>query len=204
MADRQPSFAELMRGRFPDAPRGTCRWCGERVESRDAARRRWHRQCREAMSIRLRWSAMRRHVVGRDGPACRACGLDGADAERELLRQSREAGYLTARGLSLVPLGRVLVDSGYDPSRSLWEVDHLVPLADGGSGEPEWLWVLCQVCHRRKTSHEASLRSGREWSNTRPKPDEAPGVHAEWWVRWLRGQAQPLAPADPGEAWRAG
>lgn len=36
-------------------------------------------------------------------------------------------------------------------ARSELEVDHLVPVAQGGSWEPENLWTLCRGCHRMKT-----------------------------------------------------
>ena len=34
------------------------------------------------------------------------------------------------------------------------EVDHIVPVARGGSWEPDNLWVLCRPCHKRKTYTE--------------------------------------------------
>ncbi|OKH95421.1 hypothetical protein AB852_00735 [Streptomyces uncialis] len=34
------------------------------------------------------------------------------------------------------------------------EVDHIVPVARGGSWELDNLWVLCRSCHRRKTYYE--------------------------------------------------
>ncbi|MEU6765892.1 HNH endonuclease [Streptomyces sp. NPDC046853] len=34
------------------------------------------------------------------------------------------------------------------------EVDHIVPVARGGSWEPDNLWVLCKTCHKHKTYNE--------------------------------------------------
>ncbi|MFE5009756.1 HNH endonuclease [Streptomyces sp. NPDC056696] len=34
------------------------------------------------------------------------------------------------------------------------EVDHIVPVARGGSWEPDNLWALCKTCHKRKTYSE--------------------------------------------------
>ncbi|MGJ3559618.1 HNH endonuclease [Streptomyces sp. INA 01156] len=39
-------------------------------------------------------------------------------------------------------------------AREHLEVDHIVPVARGGSWELENLWVLCRSCHRRKTYDE--------------------------------------------------
>ncbi|MFF9481405.1 HNH endonuclease [Streptomyces sp. NPDC014733] len=38
-------------------------------------------------------------------------------------------------------------------SRTELEVDHIVPVARGGSWELDNLWALCRPCHRRKTYH---------------------------------------------------
>lgn len=34
------------------------------------------------------------------------------------------------------------------------EIDHIVPVARGGSWDPDNLWVLCRSCHRSKTYDE--------------------------------------------------
>ncbi|WP_079053790.1 HNH endonuclease signature motif containing protein [Streptomyces graminilatus] len=39
-------------------------------------------------------------------------------------------------------------------AREQLEVDHIVPVARGGSWEPDNLWVLCKPCHKRKTYSE--------------------------------------------------
>jgi 5-methylcytosine-specific restriction protein A len=36
-------------------------------------------------------------------------------------------------------------------ARSGLEVDHIIPVAKGGSWEPENLWTLCKTCHTAKT-----------------------------------------------------
>ncbi|MBW2274640.1 MAG: HNH endonuclease [Deltaproteobacteria bacterium] len=50
---------------------------------------------------------------------------------------------------------------GFKPRKSLWELDHIVPLIDGGSHDLENLQTLCTPCHVKKTSEEARLRSAR-------------------------------------------
>ena len=44
-----------------------------------------------------------------------------------------------------------IVDQGF-------EVDHRIPIADGGSNEAMNLSCLCRNCHRLKTSRESSAR----------------------------------------------
>ncbi|MFF1908633.1 HNH endonuclease [Kitasatospora sp. NPDC058218] len=39
-------------------------------------------------------------------------------------------------------------------ARERLEVDHFVPVARGGSWEPDNLWTLCRPCHQVKTYNE--------------------------------------------------
>jgi 5-methylcytosine-specific restriction endonuclease McrA len=34
-----------------------------------------------------------------------------------------------------------------------WDIDHILPIALGGTNEPKNLQILCKTCHRSKTSH---------------------------------------------------
>lgn len=42
-------------------------------------------------------------------------------------------------------------DAQIDLEISWWELDHRIPLALGGSNEPDNLQVLCGHCHKQKT-----------------------------------------------------
>jgi 5-methylcytosine-specific restriction endonuclease McrA len=33
-----------------------------------------------------------------------------------------------------------------------WDIDHIIPLALGGTNEPNNLQILCRTCHREKTN----------------------------------------------------
>ena len=44
---------------------------------------------------------------------------------------------------------------GFKPRKSFWELDHVVPLIDGGGHDLANLQTLCTPCHQRKTSAEA-------------------------------------------------
>lgn len=43
-----------------------------------------------------------------------------------------------------------------------WDLDHIVPLIDGGSHGPENMQILCKPCHKVKTSQEAKERAKRK------------------------------------------
>ena len=45
-------------------------------------------------------------------------------------------------------------ERGFVRRRSLWELDHVVPLIDGGGHEPSNLQTLCVPCHREKSARE--------------------------------------------------
>jgi 5-methylcytosine-specific restriction endonuclease McrA len=50
---------------------------------------------------------------------------------------------------------------GFVPRRSLWELDHKLPLIDGGTHDLSNLQTLCVPCHRKKSAYEHSERAAR-------------------------------------------
>ncbi len=149
---------------FSDAPRGTCRWCGEAIvhEAGEKAgqpnrRRRWHEACLAHYKQSDPREA-RRRVRKRDRGRCAACGVDPSALRR------------TLRGPGL---RKRLVERGFRARGSLWEVDHIVPLVDGGGHELANLQTLCTPCHRTKTAREARARAARP--NSGREAPAAPG-----------------------------
>jgi len=145
---RRPEIA------FSDAPRGTCRWCGEAIlylegpkQGEVNLRRRWHPDCVEVYNATDPREA-RRRVRKRDRGRCADCALDTYPLRRKIRGMGRGAT-------------RELRRLGFKPRKSLWELDHIVPLIDGGSHDLENLQTLCTPCHVKKTSEEARLRSAR-------------------------------------------
>jgi len=86
----------------------------------------------------------RRLVRRRDRGVCRVCGVDTLALKHEIRGRGRT---------------RKLRALGFLPRRSLWELDHVVPLIDGGSHEPSNLQTLCVPCHRAKSAEETRLRA---------------------------------------------
>ena len=79
---------------------------------------------------------VRRLVYERDGFTCQICGVETLDPR--LAGRERVMGGRTVR---------VLTQSEVDRIR---EVDHVVPLARGGTDELENLQVACHRCNRLK------------------------------------------------------
>lgn len=151
----EASRRRRMKGGFADArhlPRGPegrplCRWCGLEVP----ARRRtfcsaW---CVEQWRLRTDPSYLRERVFERDRGICAGCGTDTVAAWNHLKRQRGARRTLLLREWGLKTVSR----------RSLWDADHIVPVAEGG-GECDLdnLRTLCLRCHRQAT---AALRKRR-------------------------------------------
>ena len=49
-----------------------------------------------------------------------------------------------------------------DVLASTYQVDHIVPLWDGGEDTPEQCWALCVKCHAEKTQQEEIARVERK------------------------------------------
>ena len=137
---------------FSDAPRGTCRWCGEPILHEDGdkkgtpnRRRRWHQPCVDAYDT-TDPRELRRRVRRRDGGRCAVCRLDTYGLKRRM----KGRGMWTK-----------LRERGFVRRRSLWELDHVVPLIDGGTHDLSNLQTLCVPCHRKKSARENSERAAR-------------------------------------------
>jgi 5-methylcytosine-specific restriction protein A len=150
--------------RFSEAPRGTCRWCGDAIlhevgekRGQPNRRRRWHPACVDAYNESDPREA-RRRVRKRDRGRCAKCGVDTNRVRRELRGRGR---------------AKKLRALGYKIRGSLWELDHVVPLIDGGSHELSNLQTLCTPCHKQKTAEEARQRAGLRQREAEIAEDEA-------------------------------
>jgi 5-methylcytosine-specific restriction endonuclease McrA len=135
---------------FSDADRGTCRWCGESIlhergpkRGEVNRRRRWHPKCVRAYNA-TDPRVLRRRIKKRDRGICAKCGLDTEAVRRKVRGPGR-----TQKLRSL----------GFVPRRSLWDLDHTLPLIDGGTHEETNLQTLCAPCHREKSAGEARMRA---------------------------------------------
>lgn len=137
---------------YSDAPRGTCRWCGEPILHESGPkkgelnkRRRWHPSCVDTYNESDPRKA-RRVVRKRDRGHCAWCGLDTYALRRKIVGRGSHGK---------------LRELGFKPRKSLWELDHIVPLIDGGGHETTNLQTLCTPCHKIKTTREANERRER-------------------------------------------
>ena len=126
--------------------RALCRWCNLEVPARrftfcsDFCVNEWR--------LRTDPGYLRDQVFLRDRGVCALCGIDSRAAFAEL---KRSRGGMRLRLLERWGLKRL-------SRKSLWDADHIVPVADGGGEcDLENIRTLCLVCHRVR--HKAPTAS---------------------------------------------
>lgn len=127
------------------AGRSLCRWCslevpkGRRTFCSDFCVLEWR--------LRTDPGFLREKTFERDRAVCALCHVDADAAWREM-RASRGTKRL-----------RLMMHWGLRTlsRRTLWDADHIVPVAEGGGAcDLSNIRTLCLICHRRVT---AELRS---------------------------------------------
>jgi 5-methylcytosine-specific restriction endonuclease McrA len=180
------AMSDHRRPRIPhtDAPRGICRWCGKAIfhdeETPKAGevnlRRRWHPDCVDEYNASDPREA-RRLVRRRDRGICRECQLDTNRLKRETKGRGR---------------ARKLRELGFKARRSLWELDHILPLIDGGGHGLDNLQTLCVPCHEEKTAREAMARAERRRSEKSDSPTATRAHDQNFGIRRPRDGASSL------------
>ena len=135
-----------------------CRECGGAV--RRPRRTFCSEQCVESLRVRTSPSAAREKVFERDRGRCADCGLDTQDLLRRLrnLRRRRPGPEVIASARELARGFESAVEIGAGRTilrirRTLWQADHIVPVAEGGGGcGLDNLRTLCLPCHRLATA----------------------------------------------------
>jgi len=123
------------------AGRPLCRWCRAEVPARrrsfcsDACVHQW--------KLRTDPGYLREKVFERDQGVCEKCGID----TKTLRADMRKLDY-AARRLFLKKWG---LREG--SRKSLWDADHIVPVAEGGGQcDLSNMRTLCLLCHKAETA----------------------------------------------------
>lgn len=120
-----------------------CRWCELEILARQR-RTFCSDYCVDQWRLRTDAGYVRERVFARDRGVCALCSADTV-AIYAALRRARGANR--AAGLSLYGLKTI------HARRSLWDADHIVPVAEGGGQcDLENLRTLCLPCHREETA----------------------------------------------------
>ena len=131
---------ELPKG---DTGRVLCRWCG--LETQPPRRTFCSDYCVHEWKLRTSPAYLRDCIFERDRGVCAVCTIDTLKEWNRIRRLRWDKRQL------------VLEEWGATRRRSLWDADHIVPVAEGG-GECDLdnLRTLCLKCHRIAT---AALRA---------------------------------------------
>lgn len=134
--------ASLERG---PAGRALCRWCnsevpkGRRTFCSDACVHEW--------KLRTDPGYLREQVFARDRGVCAQCGVDTIVLRRDMRKLDFAARRQFLKRWKLTERSR----------KSLWDADHVVPVAEGGGQcDLSNMRTLCLLCHREAT---AALRA---------------------------------------------
>lgn len=152
------------------ATQGICRWCGEVVKP---PRRTWcGERCVDAFMVRTGGGITRALVKLRDKGVCFECGQDwrelravwgsmlGGKRHHHILVGGAQM-WASMRWDAPAALHELRHHYGdFDPERSLWEADHIVPVVlGGGCCDLANLRTLCQRCHKLETRRLAATRA---------------------------------------------
>ncbi|MCC6389122.1 MAG: HNH endonuclease [Bryobacterales bacterium] len=140
---------------LPQGPNGRalCRWC--RLEVPKGRRTFCSDWCVREWKIRSDAGYLRSLVFNRDHGICAVCALDTIEAFRRLKRSRGERRKALLLHWGLTRLHR----------SSLWDADHILPVADGGGEcDLENIRTLCLRCHRQATFHLRARRVGKVYS----------------------------------------
>ena len=116
-----------------------CRWCNLEVPAgRFTFCSEW---CVEEWKLRSNPGHLRDRVFERDRGVCATCGVDCVSEYRRLKRLRGPAR------------SRASAEWGAFRRKTLWDADHIIPVAEGG-GECDLsnMRTLCLKCHRKSTA----------------------------------------------------
>lgn len=154
------------RGKRGPNGRRLCMWCGQEVPKR--RRTFCSPECVHEWRLRSDPSYLRFKVWERDRGVCARCGLDTEALERELSdllsscwKARTEEEWEAARERFWRRVEELGVVTSALRVPHLWEVDHIVPVAEGGDSNLENVRTLCWRCHREVTAQYARHRALR-------------------------------------------
>jgi 5-methylcytosine-specific restriction enzyme A len=121
--------------------RPLCRWCG--AEAPKGRRTFCSDACVHEWKLRTDPGYLREKVFERDHGVCAACSVDTMALRRDM----RKLDYAARR--SFLKEWRI----GERSRKSLWDADHVTPVAEGGGQcDLSNMRTLCLQCHREATA----------------------------------------------------
>jgi len=136
---------EQVAGKKGESGRPLCVWCQKEVPPR---RRNWcSNECVEQYKLQGDWTYLCRVIRKRDKGVCAKCGIDTVALRKKFREMALQLGWKVVQDYAAtlnIPKHRV--------RKRLYDVDHIVPCAEGGRDDPTNLRTLCIPCHRAETT----------------------------------------------------
>ncbi len=129
-----------------------CRWCGGKMPTTGKRRTFCSDNCVHEYKLRSNYNYAREQVFERDHGVCAQCGIDTEAFKSQLKEEAKLIEAKTGKNYMLVWRDLAKQHGMPDPSRTWWEADHIVAIAEGGGlGGLETYQTLCYKCHQQKT-----------------------------------------------------
>jgi len=121
--------------------RALCRWC--RTEVSGGRRTFCSESCVHEWKLRTDPGYLREQVFARDRGMCAQCGVDTIALRRDMRKLDYAARRLFLKKWNVRENSR----------KSLWDADHVLPVAEGGGQcDLSNMRTLCLLCHREATA----------------------------------------------------
>lgn len=137
---------------LPKGPNGRalCRWCA--LEVPRGRRTFCSSYCVHEWKLRTDPGYLREQVFARDRGVCALCGADTEALRKEFRKLDYQGRRQFLKEWKVKETSR----------RSLWDADHIVPVAEGG-GECDLanMRTLCLKCHRAATAELRKRLAGK-------------------------------------------
>lgn len=129
--------------------RPLCTWCQKEVPT---GRRTWcSHKCVDQYRMATDWQYLSSKIYERDKGICQSCGVDTKEIREQLNRDQKE--MKERREWPCYPKGYF---------RRTYDIDHIIPVEDGGKSIMENLQTLCVACHKKKTAEQARNKALRK------------------------------------------
>lgn len=138
--------------------RRLCFWC--EAEVTEPKRQTWCSKDCVNNYLLFFGPALRRIITQRDGFECRLCGLDTKKLEHRIGNARWNDVELRTIKSELSPMMVKKIEARKG-KKTFYNIDHIVPLSEGGKHELDNLRVLCLACHQEETNKLAARRAAK-------------------------------------------
>ena len=146
-------FTRYLNSRMlPNAPKGFCKWCGEKFTGRV-----WcSKECRREGYVRMGYVAG--YIFERDRGICVRCRIDTVWLKKKV--REIQSIWRKYQHISYSEFWASYGSWGTDLYKRYWEADHIIPVCEGGGCcGLENYQTLCLRCHKEDSARLSKRRA---------------------------------------------